>query len=57
MTIPPPSMSPTPPIRRTPSPPLVLGPAVKKLGLKLRQASEPMEMLIIDAGQPFPLVP
>ncbi len=44
--IPPPSM--TPPMVDIPDPPLVLGPALKKLGLKFRESREPVELLIID---------
>jgi len=52
--IPPPTLAPTPPVHRSDMPPLVLGPALKKLGLKLRPAKEPMEILIVDSGQSFP---
>jgi len=44
--IPPPSM--TPPLVHIPDPPLVLGPALKKLGLKFRESREPVEILVID---------
>jgi uncharacterized protein (TIGR03435 family) len=44
--IPPPSM--TLPMVHVPDPPLVLGPALKKLGLKFRESREPVELLVID---------
>ena len=44
--IPPPSM--TLPTERILRPPLVLGPALKKLGLKFRESKEPVDFLIID---------
>ena len=47
--IPPPSMTPEPPSDPIPVPPLVLGPALKQLGLKFRESREPVEFLIIDA--------
>lgn len=47
--IPPPSMTPEPPNDPTPDPPLVLGPALKQLGLKFRESREPVEFLIVDA--------
>jgi uncharacterized protein (TIGR03435 family) len=47
--IPPPSMTPLPPMDPIPDPPLVLGPALKQLGLKFRESREPVEFLIIDA--------
>jgi uncharacterized protein (TIGR03435 family) len=46
--IPPPSMTPLPPIDHTPDPPLVLAPALKTLGLKFRESREPVEFLIVD---------
>ena len=45
--IPPPSM--TPPVAVILDPPLVLGPALKKLGLKFRESREAVEFMIIDA--------
>ena len=47
--IPPPSMTPLPPAVHIENPPLVLGPALKQLGLKFRESREPVEFLIIDA--------
>jgi uncharacterized protein (TIGR03435 family) len=44
--LPPPSM--TLPMVRVPDPPLVLGPALKKLGLKFRESREPVDLLIVD---------
>jgi uncharacterized protein (TIGR03435 family) len=46
--IPPPSMTLPPPGPRRPDPPLVLGPALKQLGLKFRESRESVELLIID---------
>jgi uncharacterized protein (TIGR03435 family) len=53
-TIEAPVMAPTPPPPLRP-PPLVLKPALKKLGLVLRPAKESVEMLVIDSGQPAPV--
>jgi uncharacterized protein (TIGR03435 family) len=47
--IPPPSMTPLPPAVHIPDPPLVLGPALKQLGLKFRESREPVEFLFIEA--------
>ena len=47
--IPPPSMTPLPPAVHIEDPPLVLGPALKQLGLKFRESREPVESLFIDA--------
>ena len=44
--IPPPSM--TLPMVRIPKPPLVLGPALKKLGLQFRESREPVDFLSVD---------
>ena len=46
--IPPPSM--TMPMDPGPNPPLVLGPALKKLGLKFRESHEPVDLLTVDAA-------
>jgi uncharacterized protein (TIGR03435 family) len=46
--IPPPSMTLPRGGGRRPDPPLVLGPALKKLGLKFRESREPVELLIVD---------
>jgi len=46
--IPPPSMTLPTGGGRRPDPPLVLGPALKKLGLKFRESREPVELLVID---------
>ena len=45
--IPPPSM--TLPMEAIPNPPLVLAPALKKLGLKFRESHEPVDFLAVDA--------
>ena len=46
--IPPPMMTLPRYSPRTQDPPLVLGPALKKLGLKFRESREPVELLVID---------
>lgn len=47
MKIPPPSM--TLPTVKIETPPLVLGPALKRLGLRLRDGKEPIDFLVVDS--------